>query len=77
MLFGHVRIIWRIVCFAALCFPLLKTNAFSPLISHTPKRLLVQTSAENAEIRPITDANRSWNVQVNEFFKKPVPPAVL
>ncbi|GAX19382.1 hypothetical protein FisN_4Lh361 [Fistulifera solaris] len=61
----------------ALCFPLLQTNAFSPSTSHTQTKISTQISAENADFRQTTDANTSWNVQVNEFFKKPVPLAVL
>lgn len=77
MLFGchFMRFIGLTTFFTALCFP--TTNGFIPSQTSTSTRTLSQRSAEKMEFGQIIEAETSFNVKVNEFFKKPVPPAVL
>lgn len=77
MLLRYLRLIGLTTCFTAFCFPLVQTNGFVPSQIAGSARILVQRSAENSELRQTTEAETSFNVQVNEFFKKPVPPAIL
>lgn len=68
---------WLSTCFTTICFLLVSTSGFSPVQTPQSAKPLVQRRAEQSDQQETIEAETSFNVQVNEFFKRPVPPVIM